>query len=174
MTQARHTVPGLDAGAAAKAAEVLADRLVGTIDLQLVLKHVHWNVMGREFISVHEMLDEQVEAVREMTDEIAERIATLGGTPNGNSGAVVANRTWEDYPLGRASVADHLVELDKVYSGVIEDHRVAIDQVGDLDLVTEDLLIGQTAKLELFQWFIRSFGGVDGTDLRPADVSTTS
>ncbi len=171
MSDVHRTVPGLDPSAASKAVEVLAGRLVGTIDLQLVLKHVHWNVVGREFISVHEMLDEQVEAVRIMTDEIAERIATLGGTPNGNSGSVVANRTWDDYPLGRAPVADHLAELDQVYEGVIADHRIAIDQVGDLDLVTQDLLIGHTAKLELFQWFIRSFGGVE-VDLRPADVTT--
>lgn len=159
MTTAHETVPGLDEGTAAKVVDILAQRLVGTIDLQLVLKHVHWNVVGREFLTVHEMLDEHVEAVREMTDAIAERIATLGGEPNGNSGSVVDKRTWADYPLLRAPIDQHLHELDKVYAGVIEDHRSAITNTGDLDVVTEDLLIGQAAKLEMFQWFVRSFRG---------------
>ena len=30
------------------------------------------------------------------------------------------------------------------------------DSVEDLDLVTQDLLIGQTGSLEKFQWFLRA------------------
>lgn len=150
------SVPGLDPQKASETIDALSDRLVGLIDLQLVLKHVHWNVVGPAFIAVHEMLDEQVAAVREMTDEVAERIAILGGVPNGNSGNVVSSRDWEDYPLGRVAVERHLAELDQVYTGVIGDHRAAIETTGATDPVTEDLFIGQTAKLELFQWFVRS------------------
>jgi starvation-inducible DNA-binding protein len=102
------------------------------------------------------MLDEHVAAVREMTDAIAERIATLGGEPTGTPGHIVATRTWDDYKVGRAGVAAHLSALDEVYDGVVADHRAAIDAVSNLDPVTEDLLIGQVAKLELHQWFIRS------------------
>lgn len=52
-------------------------------DLALTLKHIHWNVVGPHFIAVHTMLDPQVVAVREMADETAERIATLGVAPLG-------------------------------------------------------------------------------------------
>lgn len=156
-TRTHRSVPGLDADKAAALTTTLQDRLVGTLDLQLVLKHVHWNVVGPNFLSVHEMLDDQVESVREMSDELAERIATLGGTPNGNSGAIVSQRTWNDYPLGRSSVSSHLEELEAAYTGVIGDHRTAIARASELDPVTEDMLIGQTARLEMFQWFIRSF-----------------
>ena len=31
-----------------------------------------------------------------------------------------------------------------------------IDTVGEIDPVTEDMLIGQTATLEQFQWFVRA------------------
>ncbi len=51
---------------------------------------------------------------------------------------------------------EHLGALDSVYDGVIRDHRSAIASVSDEDPITEDLFIGQTAKLELFQWFVRS------------------
>ena len=40
---------------------------------------------------------------------------------------------------------------------MIEAHRKAIEFAGESDPVTEDLLIGQTAELEKFQWFIRAF-----------------
>lgn len=151
-----HSVPGLTSEAAQEVVDKLEDRLASSIDLQLTLKHIHWNVVGPNFIAVHEMLDEHVAAVRAMTDAIAERIATLGGEPNGTPGHVTSVRSWSDYKVGRAGVIDHLRALDSVYTGVIEDHRSAIAAVGEIDPITEDLLIGQVAKLELFQWFVRA------------------
>jgi starvation-inducible DNA-binding protein len=150
------SVPALDDSAASETIALMQERLAALIDLQLTLKHVHWNVVGMNFIAVHEMLDPQVDAVRDMTDAIAERIATMGGEPKGTPGAVTQIRTWDDYPLDRAPTVQHLVELDKVYDGVAGDHRRAIARLGDLDPVSEDLFIGQLAQLELFQWFIRS------------------
>ncbi len=150
------TVAGLDDVDAATTAELLSGRLAALIDLQLTLKHVHWNVVGPNFIGVHEMLDPQVDAVREMTDTVAERIATMGGEPHGTPGAVIKVRTWEDYPLGRDLVANHLAELVKVYDGVISDHRAARAQLEDLDAVSEDMVIGQLRELELFQWFVEA------------------
>jgi starvation-inducible DNA-binding protein len=128
----------------------------GLLDLALTLKHVHWNVVGPNFIAVHEMLDPQVDAVRGMVDEIAERIATLGGVPVGTPGALVSKREWDDYDLGRATAQQHLAALDIVYNGVNGDHRSAIAKVGDIDPVSEDLLIAQLGQLELFQWFVRA------------------
>ena len=39
---------------------------------------------------------------------------------------------------------------------MIADHRKAISMVGEIDPITEDMLIGQTADLEQFQWFLRA------------------
>ncbi len=50
----------------------------------------------------------------------------------------------------------HLAAVDLVYNGVIEDTRKAIERIGELDPVTEDLLIGHAAELEKFQWFVRA------------------
>src|SRR5688572_7809189 len=121
----KYTVPSLTPTEGAKVAEVLQGRLHALNDLALTLKHVHWNVVGPHFIAVHEMIDPQVVAVREMVDAIAERIATLGVAPVGTPAALVADREWEDYPLGRASTTEHLQELDKVYVGIITSHREA-------------------------------------------------
>jgi starvation-inducible DNA-binding protein len=102
------------------------------------------------------MLDPQVTAVRVMVDNTAERIATLGGSPCGTPGALVAQCSWDDYALGRADTSEHLGALDVVYRGVIEAHRDGIQKTDDLDPVTQDMLIGQSAQLEQFQWFVRA------------------
>ncbi|MPZ86716.1 MAG: DNA starvation/stationary phase protection protein [Nitriliruptorales bacterium] len=152
----KYTVPGLEPGKGQKVAETLQGRLNSLLDLQLTLKHIHWNVVGANFIGVHEMLDPQVDAVRAMSDTLAERIATLGFEPVGTPGYIAAHRTWDDYSLNRAGTQEHLAALDLVYSGVVADHRAAIIQFDDLDLVSQDLLIAQSEQLELFQWFVRA------------------
>lgn len=156
QTGIAYTVPGMPEGDAQKVITLLQDRLNALNDLALTLKHVHWNVVGPHFIAVHTMLDPQVDAVRLMVDAIAERIAALGGSPIGTPGALVKQRTWDDYSLGRADTQAHLGALDLVYDGVIESHRTAIRETEEPDPVTQDLLIGQAGELEQFHWFIRA------------------
>lgn len=165
------TIPGLTSAEGQKLAGILQERLTALSDLHLTLKHVHWNVVGPHFIAVHEMIDPHVGEVIAMTDETAERIATLGVSPKGTPGSIVKTRSWDDYSLGRATTNEHLGALDEVYVHLIEDHRKAMDAAGDLDPVSEDMLIGHLRQLELFHWFVRahleSAGGVlstDGTD----------
>ena len=100
---------GLSGQDAEELRQLLQERLYGLLDLTLVIKHAHWNVVGVGFIAVHEMLDEHLVAIRKMVDEVAERIATLGFVPNGLAGGLVESRDWDDYALGRASVDGVLV-----------------------------------------------------------------
>ena len=151
-----YTVPGMSLEQGAEVASLLQDRLNAYNDLHLTLKHIHWNVVGPQFISVHEMIDPQVDAVRGFADALAERIATLGASPKGTPGTIVAERNWDEYSVGRAGTQAHLGALDLVYAGVITDVRGVIDKVADLDKITEDLLIGQSGQLELFHWFVRA------------------
>ena len=154
MTQ--FTIPGLTDKQGAQVAELLQKQLSTYNDLHLTLKHVHWNVVGPNFIGVHEMIDPQVKLVRGYADEVAERIATLGASPKGNPGAIIRDRTWDDYSVGRDTVQAHLAALDLVYTGIIEDIRKAIAETEELDPVSQDMLIGQAAELEKFQWFVRA------------------
>jgi starvation-inducible DNA-binding protein len=168
----RYTVPGLETSAAAEVIGLLQQRLNALNDLALTLKHVHWNVVGPNFIAVHTMLDPQVDAVRAMVDATAERIATLGGSPCGTPGALVAQRSWDDYSVGRADAIEHLGALDVVYTGVIEDHRRAIEATEESDPVTQDMLIAQSAQLEQYHWFVRAhLENADGT-LSTASATT--
>src|SRR3954452_13667020 len=131
-----YTIPGLSEKDSAMLVQLLQGRLSAYNDLHLTLKHVHWNVVGPNFIGVHEMIDPQVELVRGYADDVAERIAALGLSPKGTPGAILADRTWDDYSVGRDTVQAHLAALDLVYTGIIEDARKAIERLDDLDLVS--------------------------------------
>jgi starvation-inducible DNA-binding protein len=147
---------GLDRRQSEQLVKILQERLFSLIDLSLTLKHVHWNVVGPHFIGVHQMLDPQYASVSELVDQVAERITTLGGSPDGRAGSLVKQRTWDDYSLERDLVDAHLAALDFVYVGVITAHRHAIGETEEIDPVTQDLLIEQTEILEQFHWFVRA------------------
>jgi len=151
-----YTTPGMSEADSRRIVELLQSRLHACNDLQLTLKHIHWNVVGPHFIAVHEMIDPHVDEVRAFADGIAERIATLGGSPKGTPGSIVSERDWEEYSLRRDLTQAHLGALDLVYQGVLSSYRDTQREMADLDPVTEDMLIGQIDKLELFHWFVRA------------------
>ncbi len=142
---AKFTVPGMNETTASRVLSTLDNRMVALLDLALTLKHVHWNVVGPNFISVHEMLDPQVDSVRDMTDTIAERIATLGGTPLGTPQSISDRRTWNDYSLGKALVMEHLGALDLVYTWLTTSHRIAMIDCVEVAPVSDVVLIGRVA-----------------------------
>jgi starvation-inducible DNA-binding protein len=154
--QLNFTVPGVAKQDADRAIDLVQQQLNDCNRLQLTLKHVHWNVVGPNFIAVHQMLDPQIDAVRAMADELAERIATLGGSPNGTPAALEREDDFDEYTIGRADTQEHLKGLDVLYRSVITSHREAVDELEKLDVVTQDLLVGQLHQLELFHWFIRA------------------
>ncbi|MDQ2636892.1 MAG: DNA starvation/stationary phase protection protein [Actinomycetota bacterium] len=156
MPRSDYTVPGLSERDGDKVADLLQKQLSTYNDLHLTLKHVHWNVVGPNFIGVHEMIDPQVELVRGYADEAAERIAALGKSPLGTPGAIIKDRTWDDYSVARDTAQAHLAALDLVYTGIIEDTRKCIATLEDLDLVSQDMLIDHAGELEKFQWFVRA------------------
>ncbi|NMN01286.1 DNA starvation/stationary phase protection protein [Bifidobacterium sp. DSM 109958] len=151
------TVPGLDEAASEKAVAILQNRLAQEQEAALVLKHAHWNVTGPNFIAVHEMLDPQVEVVLAQADETAERIATLGGAPDGRPEAIVRARTWKDFDVeGRKSTVDYINALIEYYDGFIADDRKAVEELDELDFVSSNIIQDHVQELEKFQWFLRS------------------
>ena len=171
-TEPGYLVPGMTTEESVKTLEALEDRMIALVDLGLTLKHIHWNVVGPHFVAVHEMLDPQHDAVQEMVDKVAERIATLGGQPRGTPGYISTHRSWDDYALGRAATTEHLAALNLVYDGVIASHRQAQETLSEQDPVSEDLIIEQLRQLELFQWFVRAHLETSSGELITAGTET--
>jgi len=129
--------------------------LVDLVDLGLLGKQAHWNVYGPAFRPVHLQLDELVEEVLEWQDEVAERIAALGGNPDGRASAVVASSRVAPLPEGPLrdtdcveGMADRLAALSASISDAFAD-------VED-DLPSQDVLIGIVAGLDKQAWFFRA------------------
>jgi starvation-inducible DNA-binding protein len=65
------------------AAAALQPLVTSGVALSLAAQHAHWNVKGPSAGPLHALFGELYGALTGYTDKFAERIATLGGTPNG-------------------------------------------------------------------------------------------
>lgn len=130
----------------------LQEAVADLVDLSLMAKQAHWNVTGRTFRDAHLHLDELVDNARTQTDEVAERAATLGVSPDGRSETVAKTSGLPTFDEGWRSVDEVTSAVVATLASVIDRHRDRIARVGGPDPVTEDLLIGQTAKLEEAHW----------------------
>src|SRR5690349_15609658 len=72
--------------------DALQGALVDLLDLSLVAKQVHWNVVGPRFRSVHLQLDDVVDTARQHSDTVAERASAIGVNPDGRA-ATIARST---------------------------------------------------------------------------------
>ncbi|MFE9578429.1 Dps family protein [Nocardia sp. NPDC006044] len=142
----------LDAEQQKIAGEALRATVIDLIDLSLIAKQAHWNVIGRNFRSVHLALDELVTAARDFTDAAAERATAIGVSPDGRAATVAKETGAPGFPDGwqqDTAVIDGIVgNLTAVIKGL----RERIDATEKADPVTQDLLIGIAARLEQLHW----------------------
>ncbi|GAA5163220.1 MULTISPECIES: DNA starvation/stationary phase protection protein Dps [Amycolatopsis] len=131
---------------------VLQATLVDLIDLSLIAKQAHWNVVGSNFRSVHLQLDELVSTARNYVDEVAERANAIGVSPNGKAKTVVESSGLPDYPDNWQSVESTIAAIVDILAEEIARLRKRIDETDKSDLVTQDLLIEITRALEEAHW----------------------
>jgi starvation-inducible DNA-binding protein len=131
---------------------VLQDTLADLIDLSLIAKQAHWNVVGRNFREAHLHLDELVDLARGYTDDVAERAATLGVSPDGRAATVAKTSGLPTFDEGWRSVDDVTAAVVALLETIIARFRERIEATDEPDPVTQDLLIGMTAKLEEAHW----------------------
>lgn len=142
----------LDAGQQRIAGEALQGTVVDLIDLSLVAKQAHWNVVGRNFLSVHPSLDELVTVARDFTDAAAERATAIGVSPDGRAATVAADAGTTGIGSGWTKDSDIVDAVVANLAAVIERLRARVEATEKADPVTQDLLIGITAKLEQLHW----------------------
>jgi starvation-inducible DNA-binding protein len=130
--------------------------LVDLIELHLQGKQAHWNVVGANFRDLHLQLDELVDAAREASDNIAERLRALDAVPDGRSDTVAATTSLPQFPAGEHSTGD-VVDLitTRVYAAV-DTIRSVHDAVDAADPTTSDLLHEVIDSLEKLAWMIKS------------------
>ena len=140
--------------ASAKLRDSLQEVLADLIELASQGKQAHWNVVGPNFRDLHLQLDELVEAAREFSDSVAERMRALHTTADGRSGVVRATTTLDEFPAGERRTTE-VVDLitDRIDSAVGTCRRVH-DDVDDEDPTSADLLHAIIDRLEQLSWMI--------------------
>lgn len=139
-------------GDKAATASVLQSTLVDLIDLSLIGKQAHWNVVGSNFRSVHLQLDELVATARKYVDEVAERANAIGISPEGKATTVVESSSLPAYPDGWQSAESTIAAIVDILAEEIRLLRTRIDETDKSDLVTQDLLIELAQELEKAHW----------------------
>ncbi|MFF7234716.1 DNA starvation/stationary phase protection protein [Streptomyces collinus] len=137
-------------------AEALQGALVDLVDLGLVAKQVHWNVVGPRFRSIHLQLDEVVDSARTHSDTVAERASALGVPPDGRAATVASSSGIGTTPAGWIKDTDAVRALVDALGAVIVRMRARVNGTGDADPVSQDIFIGITADLEKHHWMFQA------------------
>ncbi len=89
----------------------------------------HWNIKGNDFFTLHIKFEELYDGLVLKIDEIAERILTLGATPNHN---------FTDYQkLSTIKESKEVTDGNKCVINILESFKIVIDLQRELLEVTE-------------------------------------
>ncbi|MEO8316966.1 MAG: DNA starvation/stationary phase protection protein Dps [Bradyrhizobium sp.] len=147
----------LDSNTKASVGALLNARLVDAIDLALATKQAHWNLRGRQFIAVHEMLDGFRTEIDAHVDTLAERVVQLGGTALGTAEAVVRDSELRTYPSDLVLVEEHIFALTERYGHLANSTRAAIESANELgDNNTADIFTAFSRSLDKALWFLEA------------------
>jgi starvation-inducible DNA-binding protein len=140
-------------------------------DLYLLLiktKKYHWDVIGPQFRTLHELWEEHYNALTISIDETAERVRQLGGYPIGTAAGFIEYGSLNEHPNDLPSANEMVARLVQDHEQVIRNLREDIDKCGDKfhDEGTADFLTAKMEEHEEMAWMLRSF--LEGERLDPS------
>lgn len=121
------------------------------------LRGFHWNIKGHGFFVLHSKFEDLYDDAAAKVDEIAERILTLGGTPENKFSEYL--KVAQVKEISNVSCGSEAVDsILATYDHLISEERNVIalaDEVGDV--VTADLLTGYLKEQEKLVWMLVAF-----------------
>lgn len=138
-------------------------------DTYLVLiktKKFHWDVVGPQFRSLHQIWEEHYTALTESIDSIAERVRALGGFPIGTAKGFLENSTIKEQEDNIPLATEMVAQLVDDHEQIIRNLREHVDQCSEEfhDEGTADFLTGLMEQHEEMAWMLRSF--IEGESLK--------
>jgi starvation-inducible DNA-binding protein len=133
---------------------VLQEALVDLTALSLNGKQAHWHVRGPQFLPVHEQLDAIVDDARTWADLVAERAVTLGTPVDGRAATVATETVVEAFPTGFVEDAKAVALKRGLVDDAVARLRSHVEELGELDPVTQDLVIEVLRGLEKHRWML--------------------
>lgn len=136
---------------------LMNQRLASAIDLQMQMKHAHWNVKGPSFIALHELFDKAHEEVEDYVDLIAERIVQFGGIARGTVRNSAASTELADYPAAISEGLAHVEAVARALSTFGTEVRRMIDKANSLeDAGTVDIFTEISRGIDKMLWFVEA------------------
>lgn len=133
---------------------ILADQHV----LYLKTRNFHWNLTGPRFSSLHELFEQQYQALELAIDETAERIRMIGGTSQGSMAEFLKLATLKEC-AGALIPGEEAIKLLKLdHEAAIRALRSGIEAADQSDDIgTADFLTDLIRNHEKHAWMLRSF-----------------
>jgi starvation-inducible DNA-binding protein len=129
--------------------------LADVFALYLKTKNFHWHMSGPHFRDYHLLLDEQADQLYAMTDPIAERIRTTGGSTLRSIGHIARIQRVLDNDAEYVDPFDMLAELieDNVaLTGRLREVHEVVDELRDI--ATASLIENWIDESERRAWFL--------------------
>ena len=113
-------------------------------------------MVGPHFRSVHLELDEIVDAVRDHSDTVAERMRALDAVPDGRTRTVANTTRLTSFPEGEVSVERVVAVIAERIIAVVNVIRAVHDDVDEQDPTSADILHTILESLEKQRWMLAS------------------
>ena len=127
---------------------------IDLIELSLQGKQAHWNIVGHNFRDLHLQLDEIVEAAREFSDMVGERLRALHATTDGRSRTVAETTALAEFPNGEVDTSEAVDLITDRLETVVRTMRSVHDEVDEEDPTSADLLHQIIERLEQLAWMV--------------------
>jgi starvation-inducible DNA-binding protein len=135
-------------------AQFLGPVVVDLTALAVDGKQAHWHVRGANFQAVHELLDTVVDHAHDYADTAAERVVALGLPIDARIQTVGTKATTPVLNAGfqqsDAVIAQVIASIDATLVSV----RTAVEELADLDPVSQDVAIEIARGLDKDRWFL--------------------
>lgn len=155
--QIRATWNALEVDHRHTAIEALNDVLADTIIVTQGCRQAHWNIRGGNFEALHALFGDAYEQLDKHADELAERIAALGGIVRGTVHQAAAESTLEPFPTLAISEHEHLSATSERLGNYTSTLREMIRRCDQLDdPVTVHHLTETAVCAEKLLWRIES------------------
>ncbi len=152
-----HSKLGFDAEETNEVVEALNNLLANYHVHYQKLRNYHWNVTGHDFFELHEVFEQEYNAVKLAIDEIAERIRVFGKTPLSTLKEYLdvaeIKETGTDLPSEKM-VEEILSDFEVLLSFMV-DAIEAAEEIGDI--ATNDLITGYIKRTEKMHWMLTAF-----------------
>ena len=142
--------PDVTSGVAQFLGPVVTDLTALSIDG----KQAHWHVRGANFQAIHELLDVVVDHARDYADTAAERVVALGLPIDARTQTVGTKATTPSMTAGFQQADKVVAEVIAAIDATLKTVRTAVDELADLDPVSQDVVIEIARGLEKDRWFL--------------------